>query len=86
MVNWVLYYPVEKILSKYTDILITINKEDYELATKKFLSKKVEYIPGVGLDTQKIFALRVNKDEKKSDKKLRKKMGDKNIEIVKKLI
>ncbi|NMR89581.1 glycosyltransferase, partial [Vibrio parahaemolyticus] len=27
--NWLLYYPIEKWLSKYTDCLITINEEDY---------------------------------------------------------
>ena len=36
LINWVLYYPVEKYLSKYTDILITINKEDYNRAKNKF--------------------------------------------------
>ena len=34
--NWFLFYPVEKYLSKYTDTLITINKEDYDLAKRKF--------------------------------------------------
>ena len=48
--NWLLYYPVEKILSRWTDILITINQEDYERA-KKFKSGKLEYIHGVGVDT-----------------------------------
>ena len=30
-INWMIYYPIEKYLSKYTDVLITINHEDYEL-------------------------------------------------------
>ena len=29
LLNWMLYYPAEKICSYFTDILITINKEDY---------------------------------------------------------
>lgn len=49
--NWLLYYPVEWLLSYFTDMLITINKEDFFLASKFFKAKKVEYIPGVGLDT-----------------------------------
>ena len=49
LINWVLYYPVEKWLARYTDVLITINKEDYERA-KKFKAKKVFYVPGVGID------------------------------------
>lgn len=50
--NWILYYPVEKWLSRYTDVLITINKEDYENA-KDFKAGKICYIPGVGVDLQK---------------------------------
>ena len=30
--NWLVYYPVEKICSYFTDILITINREDYALS------------------------------------------------------
>lgn len=48
--NWLLWYPIEKWFSRYTDVLITINKMDYELARDKFKAKRVEHIPGVGLD------------------------------------
>lgn len=51
--NWLIYYPIEKILSKYTDVLITINKEDYNRAKKNFFANRIEYIPGVGLDIEK---------------------------------
>ena len=34
--NWLVFYPVEKYLAKYTDRLITINLDDYEIAKKKF--------------------------------------------------
>lgn len=51
--NWMIYYPIEKMLSKYTDILITINREDYELAKEKFYANRIEYIPGVGVDLDK---------------------------------
>ena len=53
MLNWILYYPVECFLSKWTDMLITINQEDYKRAENKFHASKVEYIPGVGIDTSK---------------------------------
>lgn len=33
--NWLIYYPIEKLCSYMTDVLITINKEDYVLAQKK---------------------------------------------------
>lgn len=51
--NWLIYYPVEKILSYMTDTIITINKEDYKLAKKSFHSKKTSYVPGVGIDLNK---------------------------------
>lgn len=50
--NWLLYYPVEWLLSWKTDALVTINKEDYNRA-KKLGAKKVYYVPGVGIDTAK---------------------------------
>ncbi len=48
--NWVLWYPIEKWFSRYTDTLITINKMDYAVAHEKFKAKSVKYIPGVGID------------------------------------
>lgn len=55
--NWIIFYPIEKYLSKYTDVLITINKEDYKRAKNKFKMKQLEYIPGVGVDTKKFQSL-----------------------------
>ena len=49
-INWLAYYPVEKALARKTDVLITINKEDYQRAKSKLKVKKVEYVPGVGID------------------------------------
>ncbi|MDO5325876.1 MAG: glycosyltransferase [Clostridia bacterium] len=51
--NWLIFYPIEKHFSRYTDVLITINKEDYKRAKEKFKAKKTVYIPGVGVDTEK---------------------------------
>lgn len=50
---WVLYYPVEKLLSHITDILIVINQEDYRLAKTHMNAKRTVYIPGVGVDLSK---------------------------------
>lgn len=61
IVNWLIYYPVERWLSRYTDVLITINQEDYQRA-KMFHAKKVEYIPGVGVDTEKFSSERFSKE------------------------
>ncbi len=47
---WLLFYPIEKFLSRYTDALITINREDYETAKKHFHMKKLYFVHGVGVD------------------------------------
>jgi glycosyltransferase EpsD len=39
--NWLIYYPIEKYLVKYTDCLITINQEDYYFANQKFKMQMV---------------------------------------------
>ena len=51
--NWLIFYTVEKLFAGRTDVLITINREDYERAVRKFRAKQVEYIPGVGLDLER---------------------------------
>ena len=65
LLNWLLYYPAEKICSYFTDVLITINKEDYHIAHHQMKAKKVCYIPGVGIDTNKFKNIIVNKKDKK---------------------
>lgn len=65
-INWLLYYPVEKWLSRYTDVLITINKEDYARA-KSFKAGKVCYVPGVGIDLKKFNSGYVDKNEKREE-------------------
>ncbi len=50
--NWLIYYPVEKHYAKKTDVLITINQEDYQRASK-FKARKTVYVPGVGIDTSR---------------------------------
>lgn len=62
-INWLIYYPVEKWLSRYTDILITINMEDYARAKEKFNMKRLEYIPGVGVDINYIKNIKINKND-----------------------
>lgn len=73
--NWLIFYTAEKYLSKYTDVLITINKEDYVLAKNKFRKTCVEYVPGIGIDIEKIKNIQVNYN-------LREKIGVKDDEII----
>lgn len=60
-----LFRNIERYGARYTDTLITINKEDYA-AAKKFKLRKngtVEYVPGVGIDIDKINSIQGNKEE-----------------------
>ena len=65
--NWLIYYPIEKICSYFTDVLITINKEDFALAQKKMKAKKVEYVPGVGIEVEKFANPGVTKEQKREE-------------------
>ncbi len=65
--NWLLYYPVEKLCSYLTDVLITINQEDYALAKKRMRAKQIEYVPGVGIDLSKFKNIAVDRAEKRKD-------------------
>lgn len=67
VMNWLVYYPVEKVLSRWTDVLITINHEDYKLAKKKFKMKKLTYVPGIGIDTQREGLSQKEKEEKRKE-------------------
>lgn len=53
LINWLLYYPVEKWLARHTDVLITINAQDYALAQKHMAAKEVVFVPGVGIALEK---------------------------------
>ena len=66
--NWFLYYPIEKWLSKKTDALITINKEDFERAKKLKLRNNgdVYYVPGVGIKTE-LYSQDANKIDKRKE-------------------
>ena len=49
--NWLLYYPVEKLLAHRTDTLITINREDHDLArSRHFAAGRIVKIDGVGVE------------------------------------
>lgn len=67
--NWIAFYPVERLLAHLTDVLITITTEDYKRA-KSFKAGSVEYVPGVGVDIS-IFA----KGSKERSEALRRELG-----------
>ena len=53
LVNWLLYFPAEWVCAFFTDVLITINQEDYAFAQKHLHAKSVRYVRGVGVDLEK---------------------------------
>ncbi len=63
VINWLLYYPVEFFLSKWTDCLVTINEEDFKRA-KKFSCGKVVRIPGAGIDTDTFYPVEKSRTQK----------------------
>lgn len=69
--NWLVYYPIEKILAHLTDALITINFEDYDISKKFKLRNKGKsyYVPGVGFDIESSKKINV------SNTKIREKLG-----------
>lgn len=62
--NWLLFFPVEKWLSKYTKVLITINNEDFRFAKKQFKTEKIIKIPGIGLDIDRFSEERKGRQRK----------------------
>lgn len=60
--NWLLYYPIEWFYSFKTDLLITINKEDYNRAKRHMHAKDVKYIPGVGVDVARFQSCEVDRN------------------------
>ena len=66
-VHWLLYYPVEWVLAHVTDVLITMNQEDYGLAKRKMHAKRIEYIPGVGIETSRFRAGTTGREEKRQE-------------------
>jgi glycosyltransferase involved in cell wall biosynthesis len=53
ILSWLLYFPLEFILSFFTYAAITINKEDFYIAGRIFKYKKVFNLNGVGIELTK---------------------------------
>lgn len=53
--NWLIYYPIEILMSVLTDAIITINSEDYKnLLDNKFRSKGKYLINGIGINPERL--------------------------------
>ena len=67
LLNWLVYYPVEKLCAYFTDKLITINREDYNRAKRRFHAGEVLYVPGVGVDLSKFDNVQVDRAAKRRE-------------------
>ena len=74
--NWMFFFPVEWVCARWTDVLITINREDYRFAKRWMKPGRVEYVPGVGIDTAKYNNVSVDIEEK------RREMGIRNGDVM----
>lgn len=74
--NWLMYYPIEKFMCRYTDTLITITEEDFNLAKRKFSVNAVR-THGVGASSARFQP--VSNDEKRY---LRNNLGLKQDEVI----
>lgn len=72
IISWMLYYPLEKFLSRFSDAVITMNEEDYLLAKSRFHSD-VYKIHGIGLNIDRL---------RLKEKGIRKKLNLKNKYVV----
>lgn len=75
--NWMVYYPIELVMSMMTDCLITINNEDCEFAKKHLKAKRTVKVNGVGYNSDLYY--KISNGEKQS---LRMKKGFPENEII----
>ena len=67
LLNWLLFYPIEKFLSRFTNKIVTITKDDYEYVKNRFHCE-IAYTHGIGVDISKfnkVISLKERKELKK---------------------
>lgn len=74
IINWIFYYTIEWILAHFTDVLITINNEDYQRASEHFHMRNlrghkgsIKKINGVGIDLNKYKNIYVDRAMKRAE-------------------
>ncbi|MDU4892488.1 MAG: glycosyltransferase family 4 protein [Clostridium sp.] len=68
--NWLMFYPIEKIMAKLTDVTININEEDYKITKERLKPKQCCLINGVGIDVDD-YTFKNNEVRKQAREKLR---------------
>ncbi|MEG1254506.1 glycosyltransferase family 4 protein [Clostridium sp.] len=74
LINWLIYYPLEKVAARLTDTLVTINEEDLEGAKKFKLRKngQVYKMSGIGIKEENYEMINFNRDKYRRGLGLRK--------------
>lgn len=65
--NWLMFFPAEWLTAPMADVLITLNQEDYARAKRTMRTKRIEYVPGVGIDTSRFRAERGDPESKRRE-------------------
>ena len=71
------YLNLEKFAGTFTNVIITINSDDYRIAKENFSNNSIFYLKGVGVNTEKINPSRV-----KDNRSLKQELGIKDNEKV----
>jgi glycosyltransferase EpsD len=64
LLNWIIYYPIEKLMANCTDYLITITEEDYKLAIERGFETNIVHVHGVGVNNEKFVPVPQNEINK----------------------
>jgi glycosyltransferase EpsD len=69
---WLLFYPVEAILARVTDMLVVVNGEDYERAVRRIPCKRICTVNGMGVDFKRFkpYATAEEKIQKRKELKI----------------
>lgn len=59
--TWLIFRSIEDWMSRFTDVMITINHEDFDNA-KKMHCNNVKYIPGVGVNLERFRSVQIDRD------------------------
>ena len=51
--NWLLWFPLEWLLTRLSDFVITINQWDFEAARRLLRARRPRLIPGIGVDLER---------------------------------
>lgn len=55
IINWLLFYPMERFLAHFCDAIFTVNETDYQLAKRKFTKKtEIVLVPEVGVNFERL--------------------------------